>query len=103
MELQHGTLLSNDRYRIIKSLGHGGFGITYLAEQTSLDRKVCIKEFFPMDYYMRSDDERGVRVISERFAEDMELYKAKFRKEAKIIASLKHNNIISIIDYWTKS
>lgn len=53
-----------------------------------------------MDYYMRSDDERGVRVISERFAEDMELYKAKFRKEAKIIASLKHNNIISIIDVF---
>ena len=44
--LQPGTLLKGGDYRIVKSIGQGGFGITYLAEQTSLGSKVCIKEFF---------------------------------------------------------
>ncbi|MCZ6863108.1 MAG: hypothetical protein O7I42_23070 [Alphaproteobacteria bacterium] len=36
-----------DGYRIKSMLGAGGFGITYLAEQTSIGRKVPIKEYLP--------------------------------------------------------
>ncbi len=49
MQDQHvllpGTIL--DRYKIIRVLGAGGFGITYLAEDTQLSMKVVIKEYFP--------------------------------------------------------
>lgn len=100
MELRPGTHLNGGRYSIVKTLGHGGFGITYLAEQTSLGRKVCIKEFFPMDYFVRDNDTQNAKVVSERFGADMELYRAKFRKEAKTIAALSHNNIVSIIDVF---
>ena len=78
MELRPGTHLNGGRYSIVKTLGHGGFGITYLAEQTSLGRKVCIKEFFPMDYFVRDNDTQNAKVVSERFGADMELYRAKF-------------------------
>ena len=53
-ELLSGTLLQGGKYKIEKSLGQGGFGITYLAEQTNLGRKVCIKEFFMKEYGERT-------------------------------------------------
>ena len=45
-QLPKNTLLQGGKYKIEKVLGQGGFGITYLATQELLDRKVCIKEFF---------------------------------------------------------
>ena len=44
--LSEGLILQNGRYSVSAVLGKGGFGITYLAEQTGLARKVAIKEFF---------------------------------------------------------
>ena len=54
--LQEGTLLHHGKYRIIRILGQGGFGITYLAQDLSLDRKVAIKEFFPKDFCDRDSN-----------------------------------------------
>ncbi|MCR5690971.1 MAG: serine/threonine protein kinase [Eubacterium sp.] len=42
--LSPGTLL-HDRYRVEKVIGRGGFGITYLATDTSLDIPVAVKEY----------------------------------------------------------
>jgi len=54
MELQSNALLQDGKYKILKTLGQGGFGLTYLAEQTNLGRKVCIKEFFMKEYGERT-------------------------------------------------
>ncbi len=40
-------------YRIDRILGHGGFGITYLAEDTLLQEPVAIKEFLPNELAVR--------------------------------------------------
>lgn len=104
MELKQGTLLKGGEFRILKALGHGGFGITYLAEQLSLNnRKVCIKEFFPSDYYTRANNTCQAVAISERFVADMEVYKRKFHKEATTIAALNHSNIIKIYDVFDEN
>ena len=50
ISLQIGTTLRGGTYRIDEVLGQGGFGITYLATDLSLDKHVAIKEFFPKDY-----------------------------------------------------
>ena len=43
MQLSSGTLLHGGTYKIEQVLGQGSFGITYLAEHTSLGKKVAIK------------------------------------------------------------
>ena len=59
-QLKSGSLLQGGKYRIEKVLGQGGFGITYLATQELLDRKVCIKEFFFKEYCEREETTNNV-------------------------------------------
>ncbi len=103
MHLKSDTLLKRGEYRIVDSLGRGGFGITYLAEQVNLHRKVCIKEFFPKDYYKRDEDSVSISLLSDGFAESMNKFKAKFVKEAQTIATLNHANIIPIHDVFEEN
>ena len=72
--LPSDTILQGGRYRIVKMLGEGGFGITYLAENTMLQGKMAIKEFFFKEYCGRDDatchvtiPTSGNREIVERF------------------------------------
>ena len=77
--------------------------MTYLAEQISLHRRVCIKEFFPKDYYKRDGDTGALTLSSDGFAEMMGKFKAKFVKEAQTIATLNHANIIPIHDVFEEN
>lgn len=56
MHLKSDTSLRAGNYVIESVLGQGGFGITYLAEQTGLERKVAIKEFFMKEHCERDVD-----------------------------------------------
>lgn len=103
MELKAGALLQGDKYRIVRTLGHGGFGITYLAHHDLADRKVCIKEFFPKQFYRRNEDGLGISLGTDGSAEMMEAYKQKFLKEARVIARLEHPNIIHIHDVFQEN
>ena len=98
MQLKPGTLLERGKYRILETLGRGGFGITYLAEQVMTRRKVCIKEYFPKDYYNRDADTNRVYIGSQVSPEAMHKYKEKFIKEASVLAHLKHPHIVSVYD-----
>ena len=60
MHLNGGVFLQGGKYRIESVLGQGGFGITYLAEQTGLERKVAIKEFFMKEHCERDVDRSTV-------------------------------------------
>ena len=80
MELNTGKELQNGKYRILGILGQGGFGITYLAEQTSLGRKVAIKEFFMKDLCNRDETSSFVSVPSVGSKDLVERFKQKFLK-----------------------
>lgn len=103
MQLKKDTYLQGGKYRVISTLGQGGFGITYLAEQVMAKRMVCIKEFFPKEYYNRDADSMHISLGSEGNAKMMNAYKEQFIKEAQIIATLKHPNIIPIFDVFEEN
>ena len=103
MHLQAGALLKNGEYKIEKVLGQGGFGITYLAEQTSLGRKVAIKEFFMKEHCERDSGTSYISVPSSGSRELVDRFRQKFIKEARNIASLEHKHIVPIIDVFEEN
>lgn len=103
MQLQQGTLLQGGKYKIIKTLGQGGFGITYLAEQPMLERKVCIKEFFFKNYCEREEDTSHVTLSTKSNKELVERFRKKFLKEARVISKLHHDHIVQIHDIFEEN
>ena len=77
MTLERGALLYN-RYRIIEILGQGGMGSIYRAVDDNLGVEVAVKEnLFTTEEYAR-----------------------QFRREAIILASLKHPNLPRVSDHF---
>ena len=101
--LRANSTLQGGKYRIIKKLGQGGFGITYLAENTLLEGKVAIKEFFFKEYCERDDATCHVTIPTTGNREIVERFKQKFIKEAKTIFRLNHPNIVRIHDVFEEN
>jgi serine/threonine protein kinase len=68
------------RYQVLSKLGEGGMGTVYLAEQVSVGRKVAIK--FLLGNYATDD-----------------AFISRFRREARLAASLNHRNIVILYDF----
>lgn len=83
-ELATGTILQN-RYQIIKRVGGGGMGNVYKAYDLNLDYAL-----------------RAVKEMMEMFSDPSQRDKAveDFRREAKLLASLKHPSIPIVYDHF---
>ena len=84
-QLKPGTVL-DERYRIEKTIGEGGFGITYLGVSLHQGGKVAIKEFFWKSYMSR--DQFGTSQVflsREEDRKDYEHQMKRFLREARII------------------
>lgn len=82
-------------FRIEQVLGHGGFGITYLATDTNLDERVAIKEYMPSEIAVRVSDSR-VRAKTRADSENLEHGLNSFLEEARTIARFRHRNIVHV-------
>ncbi len=102
MELQLGTTLCDGKYTIEAKIGEGGFGITYRAIQNGLNRVVCIKEYFPAGKCTRATKKNTVFVqgTSEQV---FEKYRQAFVREAKMLATLHHPNIVEVLDVFDEN
>ena len=69
----------NNRYQIIEKLGAGGTAIVFRAQDMLLNRMVTVK------------------ILREEYASNNEFVR-RFRHEAQAVASLSHNNIVSVYD-----
>lgn len=101
--LKTNTVLQNGKYRIEGVLGQGGFGITYLASQVALNRKVTIKEFFMKELCNRDEQTSQVSVPSMGSVDTVARFRAKFVKEAQTIAALNNPHIIHIHDIFEEN
>ena len=103
MHLKENTTLLNGRFSIIRVLGQGGFGVTYLARDTMLDVDVAIKEFFIGQYCNRDAATGRVSVGVESMKGTIRGYYDKFVKEAGKIRMLKHSNIVSVYEVFSEN
>lgn len=98
---QHGlpskTMLLE--YRIESILGAGGFGITYLARDTHLEKNVAIKEYLPVDLALRALD-RSVVPVTTDTAFNYKSGLDQFLAEARTLARFTHPNIVRVSRYF---
>jgi tetratricopeptide (TPR) repeat protein len=69
------------RYRLIRELGRGATGVVYLARDAELDREVAVKLLHP---HLAGAEREGAL--------------QKFFHEARVMASLRHPNVVAVLD-----
>ena len=88
--LRAGTRLQE--YEIRTVLGQGGFGMTYLAFDTSLNIEVALKEYLPRDFAIRTAGST-VAPTSSADAEDYRWGLDRFLDEARTLARFDHPHL----------
>ncbi len=88
-------------YLIGRVLGKpGGFGITYLAWDPGLHRRVAVKEYLPRDLAGRGTDRRTLIAHDDEDANLLRYGLDQFLGEARTLAQLDHPNIVRVLQVF---
>ena len=88
-----GQLLKKGQYKIIDTLGQGGFGITYLAQDHKRKKQVAIKSLNVSFLKQRYRDKYG---NTDSFGEFLAQEQDKFNTEAMVLATFDHPHIVKV-------
>ncbi|WP_250475562.1 serine/threonine-protein kinase [Caballeronia sp. GAFFF1] len=96
--LPPGTRLGE--FEIVGLIGEGGFGIVYLAFDTSLGRHVALKEYMPSALAARVGSTH-VQVKSERHESMFRAgLKSFINDEARLLARFDHQSLVKVYRFW---
>ena len=99
--LKPGTILNN-KFLVGRCLGEGGFGITYIGRDLTLDIKVAIKEYYPNGYVNRNNTvEQTVAATTENQKHIFNKGKERFLEEARKVAKfLGEPGVVGVREYF---
>ena len=101
--LPPGTLLDK-HFRLAKSLGQGGFGITYLAWDETMRIRSAIKEYLPQDFALRSRDAQTVKPNNSKNKDNFSLGRENFLKEYRMLGRFINNpGIVRVRDFFEEN
>jgi serine/threonine protein kinase len=83
MTWNQGHLLKSGQYEVIRQLGQGGFGLTYLAKDLSLARQVVIKR-------------PNLTFEQDR---DYDKFMRRFKREGQVLANVQIPHIVRVIEF----
>lgn len=102
MYLPNGTTLKGT-YKIVRFIASGGFGCTYEAQHIMLGKRVAIKEFFIENFCNRDTRTSHVSVGVGNKKALVEKLRGKFIDEARSIAQMSHQNIVTVSDVFQEN
>ena len=86
-------------YELVRVLGLGGFGVTYLGYDHNLDKPVAVKEYLPVDIAVRTEN-KSIAPKASTFREDFAWGLDRFLDEARTLARFDHRNIVKVYRYF---
>ncbi|MBL8310066.1 MAG: serine/threonine protein kinase [Burkholderiales bacterium] len=99
-QLPTGTELGD--FRITGVIGEGGFGIVYLALETTLDRAVAVKEYLPAAIAGRTGN-LSVQVRSQANNDAFASGLKNFLREARLLARFSHPAVVEVHRVWEQN
>ena len=99
--LEPGTVLDK-KYLVGKVLGFGGFGVTYIAWDQVLQRKVAIKEYFPRECASRMNGTEEITIFTgdrkKQFRNGLKSFKEEAAKLMKLHDIIGTVNVFAIFE-----
>lgn len=89
--------LQGGRYGLARTLGQGGFGVTYLAQDRLLERQVVIKELFPAGTVRHNGQFRLPPGLSQEAFDGMV---SRFVAEARALARFNSPHVVRVQDVF---